>query len=91
MKLVGILVAAVALAGCSKLVEVRIHPDSYQVGPIKSELATPAVDEVVRLNPKEVVTVFCLNTPPAKVRQFVTELQARSKAKITGRQPTEGC
>jgi hypothetical protein len=78
---VGVL-AFIALAGCSKPLEVRIMPDAYHVGNVKSALATPAVDEVVRIKPSKVVMVACLTTRPAKIFQFETELRARLPAEI---------
>ncbi len=74
-----------ALAGCGQhTVHVVVLPTQYQVGDVKSELATPAVDEVVRLKPKRVHISTCYSTPPAKVLQFNVELDARHTAKVTG-------
>jgi hypothetical protein len=87
-------VAVVALAGCfgsTQAVEVRIARDGYQVGNIKSALATPAVDEVVRVNPKRVVMMICFGTPPAKGIQFEREFSARSKADLKVGFTDEGC
>lgn len=73
------------LAGCGDdTVHVLILPSQYQVGGVASQLATPAVDEVVRLKPKNVHISTCYSTPPAKVIQFDVELQARLDAKVTG-------
>ena len=80
------------LAGCSdSTVEVRITPDAYQVGSVKSPLATPAVDEVVRMDPQRVLMVLCRNTPPAKTIQFERELRARSQAALQGMHTDDGC
>ena len=77
---------ACALLGCAAThtVEVRISPNSYQVGELKSELATPAVNEVLRLNPAKVMMLMCRSTPNAKIIQFERELRARSKAELQG-------
>lgn len=81
-----------ALGGCSpKPLEVRITPDAYQVGEVKSALATPAVDEVVRIKPSKVLVVACLATPPAKILQFNVELDARLKSKINMVFADQGC
>lgn len=73
------------LAGCgAKTVNVHILPSQYRVGEVKSALATPVVDEVVRLKPQKVHISTCLTTPPAKVIQFNVELEARLNAKVTG-------
>ena len=73
------------LAGCGNdAVHVHILPSRYEVGGVTSHLATPAVDEVVRLKPKTVHISTCYSTPHAKVIQFDVELQARLNAKVTG-------
>lgn len=90
----SILILVMALAGCmdrSKPVEVRILPDSYQVGEVKSTLATPAVDEVVRIKPSKVLVMACLTTPPAKVIQFDTELKARLQTELQLTTVEQGC
>lgn len=82
-----LLLSFLLLAGCSSsfnTVNVHILPSEYRVGDVKSSLATPVVDEVVRLNPKNVHISTCTETPPAKVIQFEVELQARIKTNITG-------
>ncbi|MBB6558829.1 hypothetical protein HNP48_001493 [Acidovorax soli] len=81
------LVSALLLAGCggtSDILQVQILPSEYIAGAVKSPLATPVVDEVVRLNPRNVHISMCRSTPNAKVMQFNLELQARHDAKITG-------
>lgn len=75
------------LAGCgetSEPLQVWILPTQYKIGEVNSHLATPVVDEVVRLKPKKVHVSTCLTTPPSKVLQFNVELEARLHAKITG-------
>ncbi|CAN7607278.1 hypothetical protein LJR069_004506 [Variovorax paradoxus] len=60
----------IVLAGCvgsSSPVEVRITPDAYQVGDIESPFATPVVDEVVRIKPKQVLILACPQTRPTKI------------------------
>lgn len=64
------------------MVGVVITPDGYEVGGVKWKLATPAVDEVVRQGPTRVLILFCTYTPPAKIIQFQTELEARYKAPV---------
>lgn len=96
MKLIGVatLIASLTLAGCSgsnQTVEVRITADSYRTGSVNSKLATPVVDEVVRINPKRVLMVTCLSTPPAKVIQFVDEVRARIKPQIQGTFAEQDC
>lgn len=66
----------------AELVGIVITPDGYEVGGIKSKLATPAVDEVVRLSPSRVLMLVCFATPPAKIIQFETELRARHNAPL---------
>ena len=77
---------ACALLGCAAThtVEVRISPNSYQVGELKSELATPAVNEVLRLNPAKVMMLLCRCTADGKIIEFERELRARSKAELQG-------
>lgn len=81
------LLSVMLLAGCNgfhNTVNVHILPSEYRTGDVKSSLATPVVDEVVRLNPKNVHISTCLQTPPAKIIQFEVELRARLKTDITG-------
>ena len=80
-----LLLSVLLLAGCGAAdpVNVQILPSQYRVGDVKSNLATPVVDEVVRLKPKKVHISSCLSTPPAKVLQFNVELDARLKTTIT--------
>lgn len=88
------LVGLLALSGCSdwyQTLEVRITPDAYQVNAVKSALATPAVDEAVRVNPKTVLLVVCLPVPPARIMQFEKELRARHKAKLQITFTDQGC
>lgn len=59
-------------------------PSEYRVADVRSALATPAVDEVVRLQPGRVTILSCRSTPPAKVVQLVAELQARFDGKVAG-------
>lgn len=80
------LLSVVFLAACggsSETVAVTILPSQYRVDDIKSDLATPVVDEVVRRKPKKVHLTLCTSTPPAKIVQFNVELQARLSPKIT--------
>lgn len=96
MKMIASLALAglLALSGCSdwyQTLEVRITPDAYQVNNVKSALATPAVDEAVRVNPKTVLLVVCLPVPPAKIMQFEKELRARHKAKLQITFTDQGC
>lgn len=82
-----LLLSALLTVGCDDSagrLDIRILPSQYQVGEVKSHLATPAVDEVVRRKPKTVVMALCSSTPPAKTIQFVDELQARLKTELKG-------
>jgi hypothetical protein len=82
-----LLFSVLLLAGCggsSTPLDVRILPSEYQVGNVRSPLATPVVDEVVRLKPKHVLMAFCGTTPPAKTIQFITELRARLETDLKG-------
>jgi hypothetical protein len=49
------LLSVLLLAGCGAAdpVNVQILPSQYRVGDVKSNLATPVVDEVVRLKARE--------------------------------------
>ncbi|MFM9928409.1 hypothetical protein VLK31_35950 [Variovorax sp. H27-G14] len=89
----SVALAALALAGCFafKPVEVHITPTAYQTGNIKSELATPVVDEVVRLKPSKVLIIHCKTTPFAKVFQFEIELQARHRMELSWAVADDGC
>jgi hypothetical protein len=68
----------------SQPLDVRIMPSEYQVGDVKSSIATPVADEVVRLKPKKVLMAFCRTTPLAKTMQFVDELRARLQTDLKG-------
>ena len=96
MKLIGValLSGCMALTGCSgsnQSVEVHITADSYRTGNVQSKLATPVVDEVVRINPKHVLMMFCRSTPPAKVSQFLDEVRARVKTEVQGTLTEQNC
>jgi len=64
---------------------------SVLVAALMLSLATPAVDEVVRIDPQRVLMVLCRSTPPAKIIQFERELRARSQATLQGTHADEGC
>lgn len=75
-------IAALATISCApQTVEVTILPTSYILENIKSETASPVVDEIVRRKPREVHIHICLSTPPKRLVQFETELEARHKTK----------
>jgi len=75
--------AIVVLTACiSSEAEVRILPASYSTGTTVSELATPVVDEVVRLKPASVLILTCTTTPPERLAQFDRELNARITTKV---------
>ena len=81
-----ILVSVLFLSGCGNFLEpleVHVIPSEYRVGEVRSHLATPVVDEVVRLKPRKVHILTCLTTPPAKLMQFEVELQSRLNADVT--------
>lgn len=83
---------AIAVSACGdRVLEVRVLPTRYEVGSIRSELATPAVDEAVRQNPSKIHIWACTFTPPAKVAQFRDELVARHNIPITLAFLKEGC
>ena len=74
---------ATALTACTReIAVVRIFPDRYEIGSVSSELATPAVDEAVRLEPGAVHMYVCLNTAPQKTIQFQSELDARYEGEV---------
>ncbi|MEG1454669.1 MAG: hypothetical protein RSC66_03745 [Comamonas sp.] len=84
---IKLLLSAMLLTGCNgfhNTANVYIFPSEYRTGDVRSTLATPVVDEVVRINPKNVHISMCHETPPAKIIQFEVELQARIKKNITG-------
>lgn len=96
MRLIALsaLLAGLALAGCAPsahTVQVRITPNTYQVGEMTSSLATTAVNEVVRLEPQRVLMLTCVTTPPARIIRFEQELRARNKAQLQGTFTSEGC
>ncbi|MCS4511935.1 hypothetical protein [Xylophilus ampelinus] len=72
-----------ACGGKNDTVNVQILPSEYKFEEVKSTLATPVVDEVVRLKPKMVHISTCRSTPNSKLIQFNLELQARLDTKIT--------
>ena len=86
MPLCRTLLCAALLIGCGEPppVQVLILPSEYRTGEVTSQLATPVVNEVVRLNPKRVHISSCSATPAAKILQFNVELDARLKTKVTG-------
>ncbi len=85
--------ASVALAACfaSESVEVYVTSNAYQVGEVKSAIATPVVDEVVRIKTRKVLIVACRATHPQKIIQFERELQARQQVELTLTLVDEGC
>ena len=83
----SIFLSALLLVGCGngfRTVNVHILPSEYRMENVRSSLATPVVDEVVRLKPGKVHLSVCRTTPNAKVIQFEVELQARLETRITG-------
>lgn len=71
---------------------VRIYPSHYEVADVQSQLATPAVDEVVRRKPRTVHVYQCKNAPAERGIQFWTELNARHKTQMRGGfLPEENC
>lgn len=88
------LIAFIFLGGCSaqtKTVEVRISPRDYKVNSVVSPLATPAVDEVVRIKPDRVLILRCPGTPHSKLIQFEVELRARHMSVLEMANIEEGC
>ncbi|MDD2611064.1 MAG: hypothetical protein PHX60_15530 [Giesbergeria sp.] len=82
---------ALISTACSKRVEVTILPTKYVVGTSSFDIATPAVDEVVKLKPSEVHIHACTSTPPTRILQFNTELDARQKTNKTMSFTAQGC
>lgn len=81
-----LLCSALLLTGCANRaqpVHVQILPTEYRIGDVQSALATPVVDEAVRLDPERVQVSMCLSTPAAKVIQFQVELRARLNREMT--------
>lgn len=78
--LASLTLAAVVYA--SEPIKVFIAPEAYYVGTLKSALATPIVDELVRIKPEEVLIVACHETPPSRIIQFQVEMKARYKGKL---------
>lgn len=92
MKYFFSLLCVVTLAACSeKAAEVRVLPSKYEIGVLQSELATPVVDEIVRINASRVLLKTCTSTSPSRVAQLKKELAARSKAEIELTFIKEGC
>lgn len=83
--------ATAAVSAAADTVKIYITPASYQVGEVRSALATPVVDDVVRLKPSDVLMVICKRTPAAKVIQFEVELRARHKSPLKGAWTEEAC
>ena len=85
-RVIFLCLAAALLGGaCSskdKEATVEISPEIYKINSIKSKLATPVVDEVIKLNPSKVTISACSTTPPRKIIQFEREFSARSKAEL---------
>ena len=86
------LLVPLLLAACDgrEPVSVRITPAGYSVGMVQSALATPAVDEVVRLNPKRLVVMLCPSAS-VKLAQFNSELDARLKIAQELSMVKDGC
>jgi ribosomal protein L24 len=75
--------SALLIGGCSmQEVDVQISPAMYRIGTIRSSLATPVVDEAVKIKPSKVTIYACSTTPPSKVIQFQREFSSRSKAEL---------
>lgn len=78
--------SALLVTGCAnnaQTVHVQILPTEYRAGDVRSDLATPVVDEVVRQKPKRVQLSMCLSTPPTKAIQLHVELKARLDSTMT--------
>lgn len=83
-----------AVWGCSKgvdVIDVTILPNQYAAGKVNSGVATEVVDEVVRQRPNKVHIHTCTATPPEKVQQFNTELNARLKVDTEMTLTAKGC
>jgi hypothetical protein len=79
MKRRWLMVAAslVLAAACSRSdrIEVRALPNAYEVGGARFELATSAVEEVVRMKPTVVHLYACRSVPLERVRHFREALE----------------
>ena len=80
-----------SLVVAADMVKVSITPHGYQTGDVRSALATPVVDEVVRLKPSLVLMNICKRTPASKVVQFEVELRPRHKSPLKGKLTEEAC
>ena len=89
--LASLVLLVCACAPKNDKVEVTILPTRYVVGSVSSELATPAVDEVVKLKPRDVHIHTCTATPPERVLQFNIELDARMDSNTTMSFTAQGC
>jgi len=72
------------------VLEVHISSKQYLVGAVRSHMATPIVDEVVRLHPKTVLVHLCPGAAE-KLHPFGIELAARARIKINVKFAQEGC
>ncbi len=80
------------LPACAeRRVEIQVFPSEYQVGRVRSDIATPAVDEVLRLKPAVVVIQACRSVPPIRTIQLQTELSARTQARLQLQLISENC
>jgi hypothetical protein len=73
-----------SVSGCgdAKTSDVFVFATEYRANNVKSSLATPVVDEVVRQTPERVRIHVCGPSEPPKLVQIRTELSARLSAPI---------
>lgn len=78
--------ALLALSACTQRPEradirisgVEVSDVHFEIGEVRSKLATDAVDEAVRLDPRKVYVHICVaRTPGERIAQIETELKAR--------------
>jgi hypothetical protein len=60
-----------ACSGKGKEATVEISPEIYKINSIKSKLATPVVDEAIKLNPSKVTVSACSTTQNHPIRKRI--------------------
>jgi hypothetical protein len=78
-------ISVLALCACTKTPDeavVKINSTGYKMDRVQSDLATPIVDEIVRVRSSRVIMNACVNISPGKVIQLQRELAARSTAEL---------
>lgn len=96
MKKIGYFTFAISifLAGCASQAtsaSVNISQNIYKFNDIKSSLATPVVDALVKEHPQKILILKCPGTPNSKIIQFERELRARHMSELQMMESTKGC